>query len=861
MSNETTNKERFLSVFRHEWEMYQSREAEPARTPSGTHTPSSATFDQPVLSGELRLFADFPTPVTGVLVGVSAKGWRIVPVSSFTVPASDREILIGTRVYQLWNACDLPVETASRSWTVDTVPPEDLADLKTALNAAPGEPLPADLAACTGLPIDAADDPRHDYERTFRIVISRAPAVRRRLWMYLGPALAASLLLAVALPVLFMKDQVAEPGRAAARPSRDNVTVAGATTEQASAAPQPEPSQAPKAPEMKGAEVAQESAAPVPPPAKPAPRAQVQAAPVPPPAKRALVGQVQAEKKRIESACVVSSMSIKPPVMLKSVAGTSRNAGFRGSYTHETRAYAAVDAFEAADAYRGARAYKAKTASCDPPAMRRSSVPRADAAGTEQFASFKENEFLEVTGNPLSTFGLDVDTASYTTMRRYLTDMKRLPPKDSVRIEEYVNYFSYDYAGPTGNVPVAVACELGACPWNAAHKLLRVGVQAKRVPKESIPPCNLVFLIDKSGSMGYNGGFTTLMQALRLLVDQLRPEDSVAIVTYASGVQVELPATSGADKARIRQVLDSLRAGGATSGGEGLQLAYEQAMKNFSAKKNNRVVLVTDGDFNVGIRNSSELERYIAEKRATGVFLTVLGVGRGNYHDAMMKKLANAGNGNYAFLDGILEAKKVLMTEFGGTMMTVAKDVKLQLEFNPAHVGAYRLLGYENRLLAAKDFNDDKKDAGEMGSGHSMTAFYELVPAGATNAVAKTDALKYQKQVPVANEELLTVKLRYKLPDADTSTRIDQPVVAKDITPAEPSESFRFASSVVEFALLLKDSTHKGSASFATVVKRARAAKGADDNGWRAEFIRLVETAELLKESFGDKDITVDSDL
>ena len=493
--------------------------------------------------------------------------------------------------------------------------------------------------------------------------------------------------------------------------------------------------------------------------------------------------------------------------------------------------------------------------------MRRSSVPRADAVGTEQFAAFKENEFLEVTGNPLSTFGLDVDTASYTTMRRYLTDMKRLPPKDSVRIEEYVNYFSYDYAGPTGNVPVAVACELGACPWNAAHKLLRVGVQAKRVPKESIPPCNLVFLIDKSGSMSYNGGFTTLVQALRLLVDQLRPEDSVAIVSYASGVQVELPATSGAEKSRILQVLDGLRAGGATSGGEGLQLAYEQAMKNFSAKKNNRVVLVTDGDFNVGIRNPSELERYIATKRETGVFLTVLGVGHGNYQDAMMKKLANAGNGNYAFLDSILEAKKVMMTEFGGTMMTVAKDVKLQLEFNPAQVSAYRLLGYESRQLAAKDFNDDKKDAGEMGSGHSMTAFYVLVPAGATNAVAKTDALKYQKQVPVATEELLTVKLRYKLPDADTSTRMDQPVVAKDITPAEPTESFRFASSVVEFALLMKRSAHKGSASFDAVIKRARAAKGRDDDGWRAEFIRLVETAQLMMKTAHAPDISVDSGL
>ena len=806
MTNENIDRNRFLSVFRREWEMYQTREAEPARTPSGTHAPSAATFDQPVAGGELRLFADFPTPVTGVLIGVSAKGWRVVPVSPFTVPASDHEILIGARVYQLWNACDLPVETASRSWTVDTVPPEDLADLKTALNATPEEPLPADLAACTGLPIETADDPRHTYERTFRIVISRAPAVRRRLWMYLGPALAASLLLAVALPILFTKNSTVEESVAPAI-TLENPFPHHNITEQPVAAP---------------------------PPAKPAP--------------------------------INDMMSIRPPVVMKSVVGTARSAGVRGNYACEARAY------EAAEAYRGARMYKAKAPSCEPPAPRYSSVPQADAVGTEQFAAFKENEFLEVTGNPLSTFGLDVDTASYTTMRRYLTEMRRRPPTDSVRIEEYVNYFSYDYAGPTGSVPVAVACELGTCPWNAAHKLLRVGVQAKRIPKESIPPCNLVFLIDKSGSMGYNGGFTTLMQALRLLVDQLRPEDSVAIVSYASGVQVELPATSGADKARIRQVLDSLRAGGATSGGEGLQLAYEQAMKNFSAKKNNRVVLVTDGDFNVGIRNPSELERYIAAKRETGVFLTVLGVGRGNYHDAMMKKLANAGNGNYAFLDGILEAKKVLMTEFGGTMMTVAKDVKLQLEFNPAQVSAYRLLGYESRKLAAKDFNDDKKDAGEMGSGHSMTAFYELVPAGVTNAVAKTDALKYQKQVPVANEELLTVKLRYKLPNADASTRMDQPVVAKDIMPSEPTESFRFASAVVEFALLLKDSAHKGSASFDAVIKRARAAKGRDDDGWRAEFIRLVETAELLrtpqphrptspKEPFGGKDISVDSGL
>ena len=333
MSNEATNKERFLSVFRHEWEMYQTREAEPARTPSGTHVPSSATFDQPVASGELRLFADFPTPVTGVLVGVSAKGWRVVPVSPFTVPASDREILIGTRVYQLWNACDLPVETASRSWTVDTVPPEDLADLKTALNAAPGEPLPADLAACTGLPIETADDPRHAYERTFRIVISRAPAVRRRLWMYLGPALAASLLLAVALPVLFMKNGTVT-GSATPAITPENAAPHRNITEPPAATPQPEPPQAPKAPEVKCA----------------------------------------------EREPVATMMSIKSPVMMKSVVGTSRNAGIRGSYTHEARAYAAVDAFEAADAYSGARMYKAKAPSCEPPATRRSSVPRRNSS-------------------------------------------------------------------------------------------------------------------------------------------------------------------------------------------------------------------------------------------------------------------------------------------------------------------------------------------------------------------------------------------------------------------------------------------------------------------------------------------------
>ena len=774
MSNETTNKERFLSVFRREWEMYHTREAATPRASTDKASGTSSAFDPSPTSGELRIFADLPEPMTALLLGVSDGGWRVLPLSPFTVPASDREILVGTRVYQLWNACDLSFKTVSHSWIVEKLPPDDVADVKSALRVMRGEKIADDLASCMGLPITASDDPRRDYERAFRISHSATQPVRRSAWRYWGPALAASLLLAFGLSFIFKQEKACQQEAKHTVAISHNVPV-----------------------EAPPCEIDMDAAREAP---------------------------VAAQSVKVEN--IDAMLNIKSPVMMKSVAGTSRHAKFRGMYT-------------------GGGASERERRRMEPPR----SAPRADAVGTERFAAFKENEFLEVTSNPLSTFGLDVDTASYTTMRRYLTEMRRLPPKDSVRIEEYVNYFSYDYAGPTGNVPVTVACELGACPWNAAHKLLRVGVQAKRVPKESLPPCNLVFLIDKSGSMSYNGGFSLLIQSLRLLVDQLRPEDSVAIVTYASGVQVELPATSGSDKERILQVLNGLHAEGATSGGEGLQLAYEEAMKNFSAKKNNRVVLMTDGDFNVGISNPSELERYIAGKRATGVFLTVLGVGHGNYQDGMMKKLANAGNGNYAFLDGILEAKKVLMTEFGGTVMTVAKDVKLQLEFNPAQVGAYRLLGYENRLLAAKDFNDDKKDAGEMGSGHSMTAFYELVPAGATNAVAKTDALKYQKQVPVANEELLTVKLRYKLPEAGTSTRIDQPVVAKDITPAEPSESFRFASSVVEFALLMKDSSFKGSASFDSVIKRARAAKGADNDGWRAEFIRLVETAQLLQDS------------
>ena len=468
-----------------------------------------------------------------------------------------------------------------------------------------------------------------------------------------------------------------------------------------------------------------------------------------------------------------------------------------------------------------------------------------ETPGYERYAEFKENEFLEVAREPLSTFSIDVDTASYTLARRFLMDMKRLPARDSVRLEEFVNYFDYNYADPTGNVPVAVHCEMADCPWKKGRRLLRVGVQAKRIDSAKLPPSNLTFLIDVSGSMSDANCLPLLVKSMKLLVDRLREDDHVSIVTYANGVDVRLPSVSGRDKARIHAVLDGLRAYGGTSGGEGLRLAYEEAKRNFRKDGNNRVILATDGDFNIGIRSDAELVRFIEQKRDDGIFLSVLGFGMGNYQDAKMKKIADAGNGHYAFIDGLLEAKKVLMTEFGGTLFTVAKDVKIQIEFNPAKVASYRLLGYESRLLKVRDFNDDKKDAGEMGAGHSVTALYELVPPGTKSDVPKTDALKYQKAVAVDSQELLTVKLRYKEPKEDKSKLVEQSLTAEALVKAEPSIDFQFASAVAEVALIMRNSAMKGDASYDAAISRARKSKGEDANGYRAEFIRLAEAAQL----------------
>lgn len=516
-----------------------------------------------------------------------------------------------------------------------------------------------------------------------------------------------------------------------------------------------------------------------------------------------------------------------------------------------------VDACVAPRVMRSPAVMKSMLGSRKAKVMMRSRAPAAQEAaamspqrfvpaGTERYVDFRENDWRDPSSEPLSTFGLDVDTSSYTTMRRYLTEMKCLPPKESVRLEEYVNYFKYRYPQPAGDEPVAVACEMGVCPWAPTHKLLRIGVQAKEIPVDRLPPCNLTFLIDVSGSMGWNGGFAMMKAGLRLLVDKLRPEDRVAIVTYASGTSVRLASTPGTEKAKILAAIDALSSGGGTSGSAGVQLAYDEAKKGFRKDANNRVVLVTDGDFNIGLSSPQALEKFIADKRESGIFLTVLGVGRGNYRDNVMKKLSSAGNGNYAYLDSVLEAKKVMMNEFGGTLFTVAKDVKLQLEFNPAEVKGYRLLGYETRRLAAKDFNDDKKDAGEIGSGHTMTAFYEIIPAGSPEQIGSVDPLKYQKRTASGSGEVCTVKLRWKKPDGDKSLLAAIPVDARKITAKVPSEDFRFAAAVAEFALLLSDSKHKGAASFGSVLGAARHAKGQDLEGYRAEFVRLVETAELL---------------
>jgi Ca-activated chloride channel family protein len=432
---------------------------------------------------------------------------------------------------------------------------------------------------------------------------------------------------------------------------------------------------------------------------------------------------------------------------------------------------------------------------------------------TEEYGRVAENPFLRPADNPLSTFSIDVDRASYANVRRFLRDGVR-PPHDAVRIEEMVNYFTYDYPEPAAGEPVSITTELAACPWNAKNRLLLIGLQTKKIDTADLPPNNLVFLIDTSGSMMSSDKLPLVKNALRLLVDQLRPEDTVSIVAYAGSAGLVLKPTHGSDRGTILEALESFEAGGSTAGAEGIVLAYEVAKNNFLRNGNNRVILATDGDFNVGVTSDGELEQLIEEKRRDGIFLTVLGFGTGNIKDSKMELLADKGNGNYAYIDTIAEARKSLVQEMGATLFTVAKDVKIQVEFNPATVGAYRLIGYENRLLRAEDFNNDAKDAGELGAGHSVTALYEIVPPGGDVPNSDVDALRYQTRSAAASGDLATVKLRYKAPDGDTSQLMTR-AVANTLT--QPSDNFRLASSVAQLGMLLRDSPHKGDAAFETI--------------------------------------------
>ena len=481
--------------------------------------------------------------------------------------------------------------------------------------------------------------------------------------------------------------------------------------------------------------------------------------------------------------------------------------------------------------------------------MRRRPSSNVSQYNTEDYDAITENRFLETSTNPLSTFAIDVDGASYSNVRRFLTN-GQLPPSGSGRVEEMINYFHYNYPQPENNDPFSINTEAGVCPWNPGHQLVMIGLQGKKVPAENLPPSNLVFLIDVSGSMMDENKLPLVRSSMKLLAEQLREEDKVSIVVYAGNAGLVLPATSGSNKQKIKDAIESLEAGGSTAGGAGIQLAYKIARQNLFAKGNNRVILCTDGDFNVGASSDAEMEKLIEQERKSGIYLTVLGYGMGNYKDNKMQKLADKGNGNHAYIDNLSEAKKVLVNEFGGTLFTIAKDVKLQVEFNPAKVQAYRLIGYENRMLNKEDFNNDEKDAGEIGSGHTVTALYEIIPVGVKDKwIEKTDALKYQKKHTPVNrntDEMMTIKFRYKAPDGDKSRLIEYPVKANLREESELSSNFRFAIAVAEFGMLVSDSEFKQASKYSHAAALAAGALDEDAEGYRREFIDLVKRADDL---------------
>jgi Ca-activated chloride channel family protein len=479
-----------------------------------------------------------------------------------------------------------------------------------------------------------------------------------------------------------------------------------------------------------------------------------------------------------------------------------------------------------------------------------------DEWNTEEYDRIYESRFLLALENPLSTFSIDVDTASYSNVRRFINN-NQFPYKDAVRIEEMINYFAYDYPQPLKDHPFSISTEISTCPWNTAHRLIHIGLQGKTLESKKLPPSNLVFLLDVSGSMGQPNKLPLLQKAFRLLVNELDPHDRVSIVVYAGAAGLVLPSTEASKKETIASAIERLSAGGSTAGGAGIKLAYKVAQENYIRNGNNRIILATDGDFNVGVSSTSELVRMIEDYRKKGIFLTILGFGMGNYKDGRMEQLADKGNGNYFYIDNLMEAKKVFVNDMRGTLFTIAKDVKLQLEFNPAKVKAYRLIGYENRMLQKEDFADDTKDAGELGAGHTVTALYEVIPYGSKEEIPGADELKYQdnKISPKAfkNKEILTLKLRYKEPDAEKSRLIVHPLLDDNVVLARSSDDFKFSAAVAAFGMMLRDSEFKGDASYEGILELARDGKGKDLFGYRAEFIQLVERCSLL-DSIRSKD-------
>jgi Ca-activated chloride channel family protein len=476
-------------------------------------------------------------------------------------------------------------------------------------------------------------------------------------------------------------------------------------------------------------------------------------------------------------------------------------------------------------------------------------LPQEAPSNTDSFEHFDENDFRRVADAPLSTFGVDVDTASYSIVRRMIAEGRR-PPAGAVRIEEMLNYFHYDYRAPVGDEPFAVSVETAACPWALDHRLLRIGLRTREIQFLAKRPNNLVFLLDVSGSMAPADRLPLVVQSMRLLVENLDARDRVSIVVYAGAAGTVLPPTSCEAKGAILDALSRLDAGGSTNGGAGIELAYRTAKDSFIPGGNNRVILCTDGDFNVGVSNRSDLVDLVAAKAKEGIALSVLGVGAGNLKDDMMEQLADRGDGNYAYLDSLAEGRKALIEQAGGTLVTVAKDVKLQVEFNPAVVAAYRLIGYENRVMAAQDFNDDKKDSGDMGAGHTVTALYELVPAGAADGVPPVDPLKYQKPsepaAPSASGETCTVKFRYKEPESARSRLLEVSVVDSNAAYLQASGEFKFAAAVASFGMLLRGSKYVGTASLDAVAELAQEGLGADPGGYRHEFLEMARRAKDL---------------